>query len=76
MGNGDIMVKKKKTGWNEIDNKYELIGYLFKYHLWKIIVVLLTIAFIISMFINIGYNQKEGFFWKPADISINRKIKE
>lgn len=61
-----------KNNPKKIDNKYELIAFLFKYHIWKIIVVIISISLVISMFINFGYDKEKGIYWKPADISIKK----
>jgi hypothetical protein len=65
-----------KNNPKKIDNKYEFIIFLFRYHFWKIIIIFFIIMFFVSMIINVGYDKaKGGFYWKPADISIKKGIK-
>jgi hypothetical protein len=71
------MKKKDAPDWDHIDNKYEFFVYLIKHHLKELILVMLTLAFMISMFINLGYDkEKGGWYWKPAEISINKKVEK
>lgn len=44
------MVKKKNAEWNDIDNKYELAGYLIKKHWWKVVIILLASGIMITGF--------------------------
>ncbi len=55
------MVKKKTAEWNDIDNKYELAGYLIKKHWWKVVIILLASGIMIT-----------GFTCNWKDISITK----
>ena len=40
----------------------------------RLMIIIITIGIISMLIINLGYNDKRGFYWKPADISIKKNI--
>lgn len=53
---------------------YESLGNNKGQRFWRLFLLIITIGVISMMIINVGYEKEKGFFWKPADISINKAV--
>ena len=55
---------------------YESLGNSKEQRFKRLIILIITFGVISMMIINVGYDKtKGGLYWKPADISLNKKIK-
>jgi len=54
---------------------YNVLGNNKSQRFRRLLLLLALIGLIVSSIINFGYDKgKGGFYWKPADISINKAI--
>lgn len=53
---------------------YNMLGNNKKERFFRFLLLLVTIGIILMFIINIGYDKKQGCYWKPADVHINKKV--
>lgn len=61
----------------KIDSPWELIGYIFKYRAKSLCAVLTIIIVGTILILNVSYDEKHGFRWRPAaKITIDKELKK
>jgi len=58
----------------KISKFYNALGNNKKERFTRLMYLLALIGLITVLTINVGYNKKQGCYWKPADVHINKKI--
>ncbi len=59
----------------KIANFYKALGNNKKDRFYRFLLLFIVLGIITMAIINVGYDKKKGgWFWKPADIHINKKI--
>jgi len=60
------------TSIKDINNLWEFLAYLISYRMKELIILLLTGTIAVYLFLNVEYNKKDGFCWRPAPIEIKK----
>ena len=53
---------------------YNMLGNNKKEKFTRLMMMFAMIGLFTMLIINVGYDKKQGCYWKPADIHINKKI--
>lgn len=57
----------------DINNFWEFLAYLISYRMKEMVILLLSGTIALYFFLNVEYNEKEGFKWKPAPVHVEVK---
>lgn len=61
------------TGMKDLNNLWEFLAYIISYRMKELVILLMAGTIAVYLFINVEYNKKDGFCWKPAPVKVEVK---